>query len=234
MGTIPEYSATVIEVISAAKETKLFRLKLSESSPPFHFTVGQFISIFIEEKVFRAYSIASSSKKLPLIELCVKIIPGGKGSEHLDHLAPGDVITFRGPFGSCVLKDLQKSKIFIAGGTGIAPIKAFVDELKEERFGGEEELLYGVRTPEYAVYTDEFKNLSSDHFRWILCASDMEKNDSEKYPRYPTDVLQKYPPEYFRDKEVYVCGPPPLVKETIHILTEEKNFPKEYIFTEAY
>ncbi len=233
----PEYKARVVDVEKPAQETKIIRFRLVEAGdPPFQFTAGQFISVIIEERVLRAYTVASSPEELPCFEICIKIIPGGKASTLFDKLVIGDSITFRGPFGVFTIRDPKKSKLFIATGTGIAPMKTFTDELLLGKISGKNELIFGVRSLGYAIYHEAFRQLSQtrNDFEFTLCLSQDPEKQEEHFSGRVTDYIASRPPEYFLEKDIYLCGAPEMVADVIRIITEEKNCPRESIITEAY
>ena len=58
-----------------------------------------------------------------------KRVPDGKGSNYMCDLQVGDVVTGSGPYGSMQLRDRNKDLIFIAGGSGMAPIKSLLEEV---------------------------------------------------------------------------------------------------------
>lgn len=237
MNPIPEFQAVVGDIRTVAAETKVFRFRVEASAGKnFDFIPGQFVSLKIAEKVFRAYSISSGVAELPSFETCVKILPGGVGSAYLDNLEIGEKITFRGAFGQFVIKDAEKNKIFIATGTGISPMKSFLEEMKNGNLAGTHELIFGVRTAAYASYLEEFLELDTTHdnFSFTLCLSQPEIDDVPGQKGRVTQWVSDQDASHFAEKDVYICGSPPMVKEVTKILTEEKNFPKENIHTEAY
>src|SRR4051794_37022369 len=86
-----------------------------ETDPPFNFVAGQFVSVVIPgagpkgRDLRRAYSIASSPELRP-IELCVKIVEDGPGTQYLYRLKPGDTFRAMAPYGDFVYKPKQNRK----------------------------------------------------------------------------------------------------------------------------
>ena len=230
---IPEYSATVIQNEYIAKETR--GLKLTVHDANFSFSAGQFLSLKIQEKIFRAYSIASSPSRLPELSLCVKILPDGTGSQYIDALSKGDEIIFRGPFGHFGSKQPQKKTLCIATGTGIAPMRAiFETQVNAPQKGKNIGLLFGVREEEYASYLEDFQKAEREHlsFSFTLCVS-RPKSEGNFFTGRVTDFLLQQPKEFFTEKEVLLCGNPPMVKEVTQILLE-KGVEKENIVAESF
>jgi ferredoxin-NADP reductase len=101
-------------------------LTSSLSGPPFEFRPGQWVNFRFPEGVSRAYMIASPPQQPQSLELCVRI-GGGKGGAALRKLAKGAEVGVEGPFGKFVLPDGDSGRVvFLAGDTGIAPVRSIV------------------------------------------------------------------------------------------------------------
>lgn len=97
---------------------------------PFRFAPGQYVSIHFGEGVSRAYCIASAPQRPQAVQLSVRIARGA-GSSAVRQLVVGDRIEVEGPFGDFVLPEGESRDIvFIAGDTGIAPVRSIVLHLK--------------------------------------------------------------------------------------------------------
>lgn len=136
----------------------------------FDFASGQFISLHLAtngEDDVRAYSIASAPRPAGF-DLCLNRVPGGRFSNYLCDLQPGATIRFEGPFGFFTLRPaLDRDLVFIATGTGIAPIRGLLQELFGHPAGAkttrEVWLVFGVRYPETILYRAEFEHLAAAH-----------------------------------------------------------------------
>jgi ferredoxin-NADP reductase len=121
-----EREARVARIVEHAAGTRSLFLRL----PPgerLEFRPGQFVSCLLpvgdRPPLNRAYSLASSPDDEEL-ELCLDLVPGGAGSHHLFQLAPGAVVRLTGPWGTFVLdRPPDGELVFVADGTGIAPIR---------------------------------------------------------------------------------------------------------------
>ena len=101
-------------------------------APDLKFEAGQFISIIVPgagphgRDLRRAYSIASSPEARPL-ELCVKLVEGGPGTNFLHQLRPGNHFRGMAPYGDFVYEPREgRHACFIATGTGIAPFRSMI------------------------------------------------------------------------------------------------------------
>ena len=64
-----------------------------------------------------------------ILEFHIKRVPEGKGSNYMCDLQVGDIVTGSGPYGNMLLRNRDKDLIFIAGGSGMAPIKSLLEEV---------------------------------------------------------------------------------------------------------
>lgn len=180
-----------------ARETYTARLAkktcISESAQCFHFefvlddresfpfTAGQFISTVATDpngkQQTRAYSIASAAKGNSF-ELCINRVEGGFFSNYLADLPEGGTVQVHGPHGHFVLQQPVTDSIFIATGTGIAPMRGYAQWLFPEdgadRSGGKDIwLVYGTRHESELYYQEEFEAIAAKHpnFHYIFTVS---------------------------------------------------------------
>ncbi|MEG3087838.1 FAD-binding oxidoreductase [Sphingomonas sp. PB4P5] len=97
---------------------------------PMHFLPGQYVDV-IADGVRRSYSLANAPRADRLLELIIKRYPGGMLSAYwFDRAQSGDLLRIEGPFGTFFLReDGPTDIVFLATGTGIAPVKALLEEL---------------------------------------------------------------------------------------------------------
>ncbi len=115
-----------------AADVMRLELELAEGSW-IDFRPGQFIQLSVPgTDQTRSYSIASTPAQLPKIELLVRLIPGGVMSDWLLNRAAADaVVEIAGPYGAFFLREGEKAPhIMIAGGTGLAPMMAMIDQIR--------------------------------------------------------------------------------------------------------
>ncbi len=150
-----------------------------ETDEPIEFAAGQYLSIRFGDRT-RAYSVASSPNR-DHTELCIRRVPDGRLSPRLcEELSVGDELAVRGPHGNLLLEGPSKrDMVFLATGTGVAPMKSMIDYTFEEgrdTFRGEERdvwLFLGAAWEDDLPYHDAFRALSAEHdnFHYISCLS---------------------------------------------------------------
>jgi len=212
-----------------------------ETDEIFEYKAGQFITIKITDNPLspcvRGYSISSRPKQEnKIFELCVKLMPTGRGSNYLKNLVEGDTIQFIGPSGKFTFADHPEEKaILISTGTGISPIKAMIeDELINKNYKGKIELLFGVRYISGVFYNDIFKALAEKYgnFSYITTISRPEKEDYKGPKGRVTDLLRPLKVDPL-STNFYMCGLKDMIDEVTQIL-REKQVPEERIHFEKY
>ncbi|HXG59425.1 MAG TPA: FAD-dependent oxidoreductase [Thermoanaerobaculia bacterium] len=118
------HAATVTEIADLAPQVLQLTIALREGD--FHFEPGQWVNFRFPEGVSRAYTIASAPERHEALQLCIRI-GSGRGGEALRKLARGANVTIEGPFGDFLLpRGGHGPVVFLAGDTGIAPVRSIV------------------------------------------------------------------------------------------------------------
>lgn len=105
---------------------KVLQLTIAFDDEGFTFKPGQWVNFRFPEGVSRAYTIASAPERPQAVQLCVRV-GHGKGGEAVSRLKAGSEISVDGPYGSFLLPDDDhRDVVFLAGDTGIAPIRSIV------------------------------------------------------------------------------------------------------------
>ena len=187
----------------------------------FHFKAGQFVTIPVAEKTLRSYSIASPPRDPKEFLLIVDISPRGPGSLFFERLQAGDQVDFQGPYGAFwVRPDTDPELLFVATGTGIAPIRGMLHEIFDR---GEAErpisLFYGVRHREERIFHDEFLAMASAHpaFHYYPTISQPAPGTWDGMVGRVTAHL----PHYVREVEgmtAFLCGSKGMLKDVREML----------------
>ncbi|MGH9469367.1 MAG: ferredoxin--NADP reductase [Terriglobia bacterium] len=220
--TAAVHRALLSRAWGAGARTGRFEFELPGGSH-FEFHTGQFITLHAIRggiQYTRAFSIATASDGGQRFELCLNLEPQDDFSSWIRGLKPGDPVEFSGPYGAFRLRrPLGEALAFIATGTGIAPIRAMLQELYRGRgFSGEAWLIFGVRTEAAILYRDEFEGLSQKYpgFHFVPTLSRADSG----WPG-PTGRVQVQIMEYLAHKpglHAYVCGRPEMVEDVSRLL----------------
>ncbi len=153
----------ISSVRRATTSTRIIRFDLEGT--PFTYLPGQAARIGVagqDETV--PYSIASApeeTKQHGWLEFLIKIEPSGRWGDKFDRLVRGMRLTLRGPFGTFTFPPRPRERrfLFVAGGTGIAPIRSMLKHIELARIPGRARLLYSARTPQDFPYLPELRGL---------------------------------------------------------------------------
>lgn len=152
------------EVLPATPRARIVRLDLE--GRPFEYAAGQAVSAGARDsEVRKPYSIAASPEDVRRdgwIELLVGVDERGEAGAHLP-LGEGTLVEIDGPMGSFVFPANPEERrfLFIAGGTGIAPLRAMLHHalaIRHREIG----LVYSARTPDDFAYESEWLTLARD------------------------------------------------------------------------
>lgn len=177
---------------------------------------GQYITVINCDAVARSYSIANNPAKDGVIELHIRLIENGRMSIFVrDKLKAGDVLTLRGPAGTCfyVPEDGTDYPIYLAGtGTGLAPLIGIAKQALGCGHLGDIQLFHGALQPADLYLGDELTQLSGSYknFRYNPCVL---RGQSGK-PYLSGDVCElvmaALPPNKTATR-LFLCGAPDLV-----------------------
>lgn len=117
------YAATVTEIEELVPSVVQLTVAFADDS--FLFEPGQWVNFSFPEGVSRAYTIASAPDRPQAVQFCVRV-GAGRGGEALKKLQPGAEVSVDGPFGNFILPDDSRPVVFLAGDTGIAPVRSIV------------------------------------------------------------------------------------------------------------
>src|SRR3954469_21394800 len=153
------YQAIITEVQSLAPNVLQITVAFNET--PFRFEPGQWVNFQFPEGPSRAYTIASAPERPQAVQLCVRLGPG-KGGLALKKLEPGATVTVDGPFGDFLLPEGDARPVtFLAGDTGIAPIRSIVLHMLSKHDPRPITVLYEP-DHRYILYAGDFDPLARD------------------------------------------------------------------------
>jgi len=227
---------TVVEVITELNPTtKMFRLRLPPDKT-LPFKAGQFVMVHVPKDgklSSKAYSICSSPSEQGFIELCLNRVSGGHFSNFLCDLKGGEILPIKGPYGKFLLNEAPaEDQIFVATGTGVAPIRSMVKHLFDKKTLLPVWLILGVRFESPLLYEAEFREMATAHpnFRFLPTVSRPKNWTGEV--GHVQNTIKKYILESGK-KDAYLCGLPQMVDETKALLLQ-MGFKPEQIHTEKY
>lgn len=170
----------------------------------------------------RSYSAANCAGEGNVI-FHVKIHEGGQVSNYLQHgvLCVGDALVLKGPYGRFGLSDnTYMPAIMVAGGTGLAPIMAILEENFSRSLNRPITLFFGGRTPTELYHLDRLSKWSERYpdFKVVACVQDAAADANwSGVTGLVTDVLRQTLIDGF-GHEAYLCGPPGMIDAASSLL----------------
>jgi ferredoxin-NADP reductase len=210
---------TRTETLSDRADCKHFEFEVDELSN-FDFTAGQFVSMLAknnEKQMTRAYSLASGPRGNNRFDLCLNRVEGGFFSNYLCDMEHGNVVHFHGPHGHFVLKNPLRDSIMIATGTGVAPMRGFVewlfplDSSPDRSEGREIWLIFGTRHESEIYYREYFEEVARKypnfHYLVTLSRPDESWQGRRGYVQeHVKEILESRPEKGKNDMDAYICG----------------------------
>ena len=238
---IQKFQAKVEKIKDLTYDIKELTLKLIEPKK-ITFKAGQYVQLQApkyeksKQAVSRAYSISSSPENDDYIQLIIRKVPEGICTTYVfNYLKEGDEINFTGPFGDFYIRETEADMIFIAGGSGKAPIKSMVEFLQKQNSNRRMVYLFGARTKKDLYYTDYFHDFESkfNKFAYVPVLSQPEENTDWKGK---TGYIPAYFDEFIttpQSTEAYLCGSPGMIAAVVKGL-KQKGVPENQIFYDSF
>jgi Na+-transporting NADH:ubiquinone oxidoreductase subunit F len=173
------------------------------------------------QPVYRAYSIASPPSSPGRLTLVFGKVPDGAVSGYVfEHLKPGDNVTINGPFGDFSLREGERELIFVAGGSGMAPIRAILLDMAEKGVARPATFFFAARTTGDLFYLDDMQHLQErlPRFRFVPILSHAHPDDGWQGERGGiAPALSRLLPD-LGGHEAYLCGSPGMIDASIAAL----------------
>lgn len=239
---IREFRARVDKIEDLTRDIKGVDLKILSSEEGITFKSGQYVQLQIPPyklsgtSEYRAYSIASSSEDHQHIKLVITKVEGGVVSTYVhDYLKEGDEVTIRGPFGDFFLRESRRDILFVATGSGLAPVMSILHQIEKENIHRKTTLFFGDRRPDDIYFREQIMKWekSMDHFTFVPVLSRTTEEDRwEGEKGRVTDLIQKYIPDNAH-VDVYLCGSPAMVDSSSQLL-RQKGIPEARVFYDKF
>jgi ferredoxin-NADP reductase len=222
-------------VRQATPRTRILTLDLH--GQPFAFAAGQAVSVGLAGgAVRRPYSIASAPSRVretETLELLVQIDDAAE-DPHLERAVPGTLVSVEGPFGAFCLPAtvVEPRALLVAGGTGIAPLRAILWELLERHPLIRPTLIYSARAPAEFAFQEEWTRLASEG-RLDLYLTVTRRGDADwSGARGRVDSTLIASAIATPETRCFVCGPSAFVSDVVNWL-RATGVPDERIQWEA-
>ena len=202
------------------------------------FLAGQYLEIILRDGKRRAYSMANPPEDDAHIELHVRNMAGGAFTDFVfNKMKEKDILRFEGPLGTFFLReDSDKPMVFIASGTGFAPIKSILLHAFALGIRRQMVMYWGGRRPKdlYMLELCQQWQAEHDNFSFIPVISDAlpEDNWQGRTGFVHRAVMEDFPD--LSGYQVYACGAPVVVEAAHADLTTQCRLPEEEFFSDAF
>ena len=196
------------------------------------FLAGQYIDIMMKDDKPRSFSLANAPHDDEFLQLHIRNIPGGAFTHHVFHeMKERDILRVKGPFGTFYLReDSDKPVLFVASGTGFAPIKAIVEHALQIGIKRPMHLYWGVRKQSDFYMLDRVQEWQARGIRFTPVVSDEPWQGRNGFVHQA--VMEDYGD--LSGHQVYACGAPVVVEAAHRDYTTLRNLPEEEFFSDAF
>lgn len=245
---MPEFTTKITRIrdypVQEGAATRIFECPLPEGIA-YPYTSGQFamiahpnVRLLANPALMKwaSYSISSSPEQKGILEFCIGDGSPTGVSHQLMGMKEGDEFLVRGPFGKFLLDENQEEYIFLATGTGIAPLISMIRTLLAKGCKKPITLYFGFRYPSQYMYREEIEAMHAQHpnFKAVITASRPDANWKHHHG-YVQDALKNHSSSIDRKKiRVYICGKPEIAEKLIEFCHKDMQFAEEHVLMEKW
>ena len=237
---IKKLPVRVAALTRASHDVMQVRLQLP-AADTFRYHAGQYIEFILRDGARRAYSMANAphtQEGAPGVELHIRHMPGGRFTDHVfNAMKEKEILRVEGPFGSFFLReDSDKPMVFLASGTGFAPIKALIEHMQHKGITRPATLYWGGRRPA-DLYMDGWireRLAALPNLRYVPVVSDALPEDCWAGR---TGFVHQAVMEDIADLsgyQVYACGAPIVVDSARAAYSAERGLPPDEFYADAF
>ena len=202
------------------------------------FLAGQYLDILLKDGTRRSFSMANAPHDDELLQLHVRHVAGGAFTDHVfGKMKERDILRFEAPLGTFYLReDSAKPIVFVASGTGFAPIKSIIESAFAKGITRPMTLYWGGRRPGDLYQSDLPQKWTAEHadFQFIPVISDALAEDSwtGRTGFVHRAVMQDFPD--LSGYQVYACGVPVMVDAARCDFTTLCRLPENDYFADSF
>lgn len=206
------------------------------SNERLQFLPGQYLDFLLKDGQRRSFSLANTPEEDALLELHIRHVPGGRFTDHVfGAMKVKDIMRISGPYGSFFLRDSDKPAIFLAGGTGFAPIKSMLGHAFHHQMDRQFVLYWGAKQLRdlYLPALPARWQQEQNNFSFIPVLSEPAAGDH--WPGRTGYVHQAVLADFadLSGYQVYACGAPPMVQAARRDFMA-RGLPEDAFFSDAF
>jgi len=220
-----------------SEDAMLLQIKLP-ANEKLVFLAGQYIDFLLKDGSRRSFSIGNAPHDAEFVELHVRHVAGGHFTDHVfTKMKERDILRFEGPLGTFFLReDSDKPLVFVASGTGFAPIKAVIEHMFHKGIDRPATLYWGGRRPKDLYMNVLAEKWASEHpgFKYVPVISNAEPEDcwQGRTGFVHRAVMEDFP--YLSGHQVYACGVPIIVDSAKKDFIAVCKLPEEEFYADSF
>jgi CDP-4-dehydro-6-deoxyglucose reductase, E3 len=197
------------------------------------FLAGQYIEFLLKDGSRRSFSMGNAPHDDELIQLHVRHVAGGQFTDHVfGRMKERDILRLEGPLGTFFLReDSAKPIVFVASGTGFAPIKSIIEHALHKGITRPMVLYWGGRRPK-DLYLDALPRKWPIKYVPVISDALAEDNWAGRTGFVHRAVMQDFPD--LSAHQVYACGVPVMVDAAKRDFTRECRLPEDEFFADSF
>ncbi len=230
----------VISIARPAPDVAVIRLQLP-ANQNLQYRAGQYVEFILRDGARRSYSMANAPGSLgspPAIELHIRHMPGGVFTDHVfGVMKEKDILRMEGPFGSFFLREeSDKPIVLLASGTGFAPIKAIVEQMRLKGIQRPAVLYWGCRHQADLYQHGVCLQLAAEmpKLRYVPVLSEPLPDDAwtGRTGLVHQAVMQDFPD--LSAHQVYACGAPVMVDSAQRDFVALCGLPADEFYADSF
>jgi len=220
-----------------AEDVMIVGLKLP-ANERLQFLAGQYIDFLLKNGERRSFSMANAPHADELLELHVRHVAGGHFTDHVfGKMKERDILRLEGPLGSFFLReDSAKPIVFVASGTGFAPIKSILETAFYKKIERPMVLYWGARRPKDLYLNSLAEGWAGEHpnFRYVPVISEALPEDawSGRAGFVHRAVMEDLPD--LSGHQVYACGVPIMVDSARKDFIAQCRLPEDEFYADSF
>jgi CDP-4-dehydro-6-deoxyglucose reductase, E3 len=219
-----------------AKDVTVLSLKLP-ANERLQFLAGQYIDILMQDGKRRSFSLANAPHDDEFLQLHIRNYSGSFSTFVFNELKEKAILRFEGPLGSFFLReDSDKPMIFMAGGTGFAPIKGILEHAFYKENEREMVLYWGARAREDLYMAELADKWQHEHKNFTFIPVLSDPLESDKWQGRTGFVHQAILDDFdnLSGYQVYACGAPVMVEAGHRAFTQTRKLPEDEFYSDPF
>jgi CDP-4-dehydro-6-deoxyglucose reductase len=202
------------------------------------FLPGQYIDILLKDGTRRSFSMANAPHDDQFVQLHIRHVPGGSFTDHVfKTMKEREILRFEGPFGTFFLREeSDKPVVFVASGTGFAPIKSVIEAAFKKGVARPMTLYWGARRPKDLYLNALPLRWAAEHsgFKYAPVISDALPEDgwTGRTGFVHRAVMEDFPD--LSGYQVYACGVPIMVDSARRDFVQKCRLPENEFFADSF